>query len=112
MKLPNANNAVVDHEKIADYLLNPVHPDNGGKAGFFLGLGFRREQWKVLAAAFKVLAAASEVAAASESSHGKKFVLVGHIQSPGGKSARVQSIWIVDKGQNQARLITAYPHKV
>lgn len=35
MRLPNAQNAVVDREKIADYLLNPAHPDNGGKAKFF-----------------------------------------------------------------------------
>ena len=42
MYLPNANLAIVDREKIADYLLNPAHPDNGGKAKFFLGLGFYR----------------------------------------------------------------------
>ena len=29
MKLPNAERAVVEREKIADYLLNPAHPDNG-----------------------------------------------------------------------------------
>jgi hypothetical protein len=38
MKLPNAIQARVVPEKIADYLLNPVHPDNGGKAEFFTRL--------------------------------------------------------------------------
>ncbi|HWH91799.1 MAG TPA: hypothetical protein VNV64_08385 [Candidatus Binatia bacterium] len=41
MKLPNADAAVVAQEKIRDYLLNAAHPDNGGKAAFFVALGFR-----------------------------------------------------------------------
>jgi len=40
MKLPNAERAVVDREKIEEYVLNAAHPDNGGKAAFFLALGF------------------------------------------------------------------------
>jgi hypothetical protein len=57
MKLPNADKAIIDREKIADYLLNPAHPDNGGKAPL------------------------------------------------------VQTVWIVDKGGEAARLVTAYPRK-
>jgi Domain of unknown function (DUF6883) len=109
MKLPGADKADVTREKIADYLLNPAHPDNGGKAGFFTQLGFRRDQWEVLAAALKNLASAGEVATAAESPHGKKYVIVGRIQSPRGKSPLVRSIWIVDKGLDTARLVTAYP---
>ena len=41
MKLPNAHLAVVERAKIVEYLLNPAHPDNGGKAPFFMALGFR-----------------------------------------------------------------------
>src|SRR5438046_3272925 len=33
------------------------------------------------------------------------------IKSPVGKAADVQTIWIVDKGMDVARLVTAYPHK-
>ena len=44
MKLPHANQAAVGREKITDYLLNPAHPDNGGKADFFKQLGFHRER--------------------------------------------------------------------
>lgn len=46
MNLPNAHLAKVDRQKIADYLLNSAHPDNGGKANFFLGLGFTVENGK------------------------------------------------------------------
>ena len=43
MKIPNAESAFVAQEKIRDYLLNAAHPDNGGKAAFFMALGFRAE---------------------------------------------------------------------
>ena len=56
MKLPNAERAIVEREKIADYLLNSAHPDNGGKAQFFFSLGFRVEEWEVLRSAFVQLA--------------------------------------------------------
>ena len=59
--MPDADKAIVSREKAADYLLNPAHPDNGGKAEFFTRLGFRRDQWEIFAAALKSLAAAGDV---------------------------------------------------
>jgi hypothetical protein len=112
MKLPNANKALVVPEKIVDYLLNPAHPDNGGKADFFTRLGFHRKQWEILATALQALAQTAEVTRVSESPHGKKYVIVGQIETPSGKTAQVQTIWIVDKGLNEARLVTAYPRKI
>jgi hypothetical protein len=46
MRLPNASKAIVERKKIVDYLLNPAHPDNGGKAQFFDKLKFHRKEWK------------------------------------------------------------------
>jgi hypothetical protein len=60
MKLPNAENAIVEHEKITDYLLNAAHPDNGGKAVFFEALGFGREEPQALAEALLDLARRAE----------------------------------------------------
>jgi hypothetical protein len=111
LKLPNADKAVVVPEKIAEYLLNSAHPDNGGKAEFFTRLGFHRDQWETLAAAMQALAHTAAVTRVTESPHGKKYVIVGWIESPSGKTAQVQTIWIVDKGMNVARLVTAYPRK-
>ncbi|MDE3099564.1 MAG: hypothetical protein KGJ88_08815 [Verrucomicrobiota bacterium] len=110
MKLPSANNAKVEREKIVDYLLNPAHPDNSGKAEFFEALGFRRKEWKPLAAAFLSLARQTEVAQSMKSPHGQKYVIIGRIESPVGKSPLVKTIWIVDSGLETARLVTAYPH--
>jgi hypothetical protein len=111
MKLPNAEKIAVKRDKIADYLLNAAHPDNGGKATFFEGLGFRRREWKTLAKALQALAMRTEVMTSTESPHGRKYVIVGRIESPSGNAAMVQTIWIVDKGQDVARLVTAYPRK-
>lgn len=72
MKLPGAHLAIVEQEKITGYLLNPAHPDNGGKAAFFLALGFRSADWPALAAAFRTLAAAHAVIKKVASPHGCK----------------------------------------
>lgn len=47
--LPNANKAIVDREKITQYLLSESHPDGRAKAAFFIKFGFTVEQWNVLA---------------------------------------------------------------
>jgi hypothetical protein len=109
MKLPNAEQAVVEREKIADYLLAASHPDNGGKAEFFARFGFRRDEWKTLADALLKLAREADVLNSSVSTHGEKFVIVGRIETPSGRPATVQTIWIMDTGAAAARLVTAYP---
>jgi hypothetical protein len=109
MKLPNAEQVVVEREKIADYLLADSHPDNGGKAKFFARFGFRHDEWQILAMALCKLAQEAEVSASSTSAHGQKFVIVGPIETPSGRPATVQTIWIMDTGAAAARLVTAYP---
>ena len=105
MKLPNAHLAVVEREKIVDYLLNPAHPDNVGKAPFFFTLGFSRDDWQPLAVALGKLAEATEVAKSMESPHGRKYVLDGRIETPSGKTPVVRTIWI-DRGADRPRLVT------
>lgn len=112
VRLPNAEKAIVERDKIADYLLNAAHPDNGGKAAFFESFGFRRSEPETLTNSFQNLARQMEVAQATVSPHGRKYVIIGQIESPIGKAANVRTIWIVDKGRDVARLVTAYPQKV
>jgi hypothetical protein len=111
MKLPRADRAVVDQEKIQQYLLNASHPDNGGKADFFKCLGFRQAEWRILAGALQDLAREELVAKKTESPHGEKYIIVGKLRSPSGRTASVKTIWIVDNGQERARLVTAYPER-
>ena len=111
MKLPHASVAVVDREKITEYLLNREHPDNGGKADFFIALGFSIDKWETLAEALQQLAIRSEVSLSMESPHGKKYIVDAKIETPIGKTPIVRTIWIVDTGESIARLVTAYAHE-
>lgn len=111
MKLPNANRAVVEERKVLTYLLNAAHPDNGGKAAFFLSLGFTRSNWEHLAAALRKLAVEGDVSNHVVSAHGTKYVLEGRIHGPEGKTGAVRTIWIVEPGLPVPRLVTAYPYE-
>jgi hypothetical protein len=85
VKLPNFEQALIEREKIVDYLLNAVHPDNGGKAAFFEASGFTLQNWQLLANAFGKLAADGVVVKSMETSHGIKYIVEGRIETPQGK---------------------------
>lgn len=107
MKLPNSHLAIIEREKICEYLLSAAHPDNGGKASFFFVLGFSRAEWLTLANALRKLAQENEVGIGMESSHGIKYIVDGALITPLGKSPTVRTVWIVDKGSENPRLVTA-----
>jgi len=109
--VPSAIVARVDRQKINEYLLNREHPDNGGKAEFFIGLGFTSENWETLADALRSLAVNSPVTQRMESTHGKKYIVDGRIETPTGKVPIVRTVWIIDRGETVPRLVTAYPHE-
>ena len=109
MKLPNREQAVVEQAKIAGYLLNAAHPDNGGKAAFFLSHRFRQDEWETLSVAFRRLAINSEVEKVVESPHGHKYIVAGPLETPSGQSPNVRTVWIVEAGEDTPRLVTAYP---
>ena len=73
MNLPSADKVKVERQKIVDYLLDAAHPDNGGKARFFLDLGFSRNDWQSLAAAFRNSAGNQTVSKTVASPHGTKL---------------------------------------
>jgi hypothetical protein len=107
--LPNAHLAVVEQQKIREYLLNPAHPDNGGKARFFTAVGFTSAAWEQLADALREMARTVAVTIRTDSIHGEKFVLEGELRAPSGIAPRVRSVWIIDRGSQAPRLVTAYP---
>lgn len=109
MKLPNSENAVTEDEKVRDYLLNPSHPDGWSKAEFFAHMGFRREEWQVLAEALRQVACDSSVTKSMTSLHGRKYIIDGTLPTPSGRTSMVRTVWIVDAGAEIPRLVTAYP---
>lgn len=108
MRLPGAEQAVVPPEKVRDYLLSPEHPVGSAKARFFAALGFRRADWPALQAALRAHGAAGE-AEAAVSPYGRKFEVRGMLQGPGGREAAVVTVWIILRGEDVPRLVTAFP---
>ncbi len=111
MKLPDADLLVGQREKITEYLLNAAHPDNGGKAAFFVAIGFSSNDWETFAAALRKLAETGEVIKTVETFHGLKYIVEGTIETPAGKRPTVRTVWITDRGLDGARLVTAYPQR-
>ncbi len=108
MRLPNADLAVLESRKVVDYLLNAVHPDNGGKAAFFESLGFARSDPDPLIEALRAVAHA-EVGSKVTSRHGDKYVIDGTLTSAGGRIGLIRTVWIIDRGATTPRFVTAYP---
>jgi hypothetical protein len=112
VKLRNAPLAIVERPKVVDYLLNSAHPDNGGKAEFFESLGFSKESPDLLIRALRAVAQTGEVVESAESPHGDKYVVDGSVSSQTGTSRRmVRTVWIIDRGAEEPRLVTAHPSK-
>src|SRR5580658_4373160 len=108
MKLPHADAAVVEREKILGYLLNPRHRYGASKAQFFSSYGFVPEKWELLAEALREHGRENEVSKIVETSFGPRFQVDGQLHAPNGRAPRVRTVWQWDKGQLAPRLITAY----
>lgn len=108
MKMPNANLAIVEQGKIAEYLLNSKHRFGASKARFFTRFGFRREDWEALAAALREHGRKNEVTKMQETGFGPRYEVERQMMAPDGRRPRLRSVWQVDDGQIAPRLITAY----
>ena len=109
MKLPNGENAVIPTRKVEQYLLSEVHAVGRTKARFFQSLGYQRKDPSVLAADLASIARNEQVSGVTQSRHGTKYVLDGHVTTPSGSSVRIRTIWIVETSRGRPRLVTAYP---
>lgn len=109
MKLPNADRAHIPQAKVVKYLLSPTHPDGVGKAGFFTAMGFRHEEWQVLADFLRQVARDFPVSKSMTSSHGRKYIIEGALSTPSGRRPIVRTGWMIDAGTDTPRLVTAYP---
>lgn len=109
MKLPHAENARVDREKITEYLLSPSHPDGASKTAFFTRYGFKADDWQVFAEALRKHGQTYLVAKVVDSAFGSRYSVEGMLETPDGRQPLVRTIWILDKGSTEPRLVTAYP---
>ena len=109
MRLPNAEAAEVDPEKLKGYLLSQTHPIGRSKAKFFRSIGFDESHVTILEQGLIEIARTEEIADTAPSVHGVKYIIDGLIMTPSGSRVRLRTVWILDSGQGRPRFVTAYP---
>ncbi len=97
VRLPHADRAQVDREKVTGYLLSASHPDGAAKAKFFMRFGFGRERWEELAEAFRKHGRSHPVVHAVESPYGTRYAVDGPLETPDGRNPRVRTVWMLKK---------------
>jgi hypothetical protein len=109
-QLPNCQNARVVDAKLYKYLLNLNHPDGKSKARFFELAGYITANGKQLRADLLRLACWGKVTKQMPNPEGVKYVVVGSIDAPNGKTYELLTVWAVEPPDHEPRLITAYPN--
>ncbi|MEW8001077.1 MAG: DUF6883 domain-containing protein [Candidatus Thiodiazotropha endolucinida] len=111
-QLPDAPEEVnVQASKIADYLLNPGHEDNRGKAKFFEEhLGITKSEWTYLHG--QLVDALDHVTYEDVriDTYGVRFTANLPITGKNEETATIETGWIVRPGE-RASFVTAYPGK-
>lgn len=109
MKLPHNQDAHIDIQKILNYLLSETHPVGKAKAKYLRSLGFNEKNVDLLKQGLIAMAQTEEVKEVISSLHGVKYVIEGSLQTPSGVLLNIRTIWIIEKGEEHPRFVTAYP---
>ena len=108
-RLPNAEQAIIEAGKLQDYILSPMHPVGRLKAAFFQKLGYSTENWEIFEQQLRELVLSENVSKIENTHYGQKFIVGGQLGSPIGKKVQVITVWIILKGENVPKFVTAYP---
>jgi hypothetical protein len=107
--VPNADRAVIAHEKLTGYLLNVSHKRGGPKARLLLSVGYRSDDPRALESDLRSQHLSLDVTRTHENAYGVVYEIEGPIETPGGRRVRFCSVWQVDTGTDLPRFITMYP---
>lgn len=110
MPLPNCENAYIADAKIYKYLLNINHPEGKGKAQFYEQIGYTATNGEELRDSLLRLACSGIVTGELPNRIGHKYIVVGSINAPNGKTYQLLTVWAIEPPGNEPRLITAYPN--
>ena len=108
MRLPNRKNAIIQKEKLVDYLLSLTDEDGRSKAEYFRKIGFNESNLKDFERALLAIAANNEVKTIEKYDFGVKYIAEGLMDSPSGERVKIRTVWSIDRGKNAPRLVTAY----
>ena len=110
MPIPGSEQAIVEVEKVRDYLLSLEHPDGGSKASWFNSLGYSQEEWNCLADDLKTIACDCLDFDTVRTQFGVKYIARGSVGRPEYLSGKVLAVWVIENDL-PPRLVTAYPDR-
>lgn len=76
---------------------------------FFQALGYRQEEWQLLASDLLRIAKDGAVSTGPSTDYGQKYEVRGRLIGPAGRSAAIVTAWIVLRGEAAPRFVTAFP---
>ena len=95
--------------KLTRYLLDPMHEVGSSKEAFFRAYGFSADRWEVMAAALMSHPDRNPIEKTTSDQWGTRHVVRCTVGTPDRRDPCIRSVWIVPKGHDTARLVTAYP---
>jgi hypothetical protein len=108
-KLPNYKKAIIDPDKIKNYILSPAHPVGRFKAAFFQSMGYTQENWQQFLDDIREYHLTEDAEPVEKTEYGQKYIITGEVKGPNGKIILLRSVWIVLSGEDTPRFITIYP---
>lgn len=109
MKIPNAEQAIVDIRKLRDYCLNPIHDEGKHKARLFATiLGLTAKNAEELRDILLLMVKTHDAQLSRSDEYGQRYIVDFPLEWR-GKRAMVRSGWIIEYGSDIPRLTTCYP---
>jgi len=108
MRLPNADQAIVDIKKLSDYSLNALHPEGKHKARVFATtLGFSASDARRLRALILTAISTEEATRGVADEHGERYIVDFATEGLRGM-VNIRTAWIIDRGEIAPRLVSCY----
>ncbi|SRR5258706_3336434 len=108
MKLPNAERAIIDVEKLRDYCLSESHPRGKHKARVFAAkLGLNAGPANHLRDAILSAVVTEEAILDERDGYGQRYI-VDFLMSYSDNQALVRSAWIIRIGEDMPHLTSCY----
>lgn len=108
MKLPNAQRAFIDIEKLRSYCLSLQHPRGRNKARVFASLlGLTASDSEALRDAILEAVLTEETETGEQDAFGHRYIVDFQMAGP-TRSITVRSAWIVRTGEDFPRLTSCY----
>jgi hypothetical protein len=109
MRIPNADQALIQAQKIVSYLLNVDHQRGGSKAVLLLQFGYTAMRWERLADDLRRDHLGRDFDRVRLTQYGDRYEIRAPLQTPSGRPLMVRSIWQIDRGVTVPRFITLHP---